>query len=126
MIESIFELNDEIVTHFLSVGIIATMALTDTQQNFVDHTSRFFTRIYVSLLISIFDIECALIFICTFAVLFDTVYNGIKNNEWDYLGQTAESDKFLRDKRFLWYAYKLTALIVLVLLLFFVDVENWI
>jgi MFS superfamily sulfate permease-like transporter len=84
----------------------------------LSHTSRFFQRLSVFLLVFICNHVYGLIFGLTFALLFDSILNLSITRDWNYLGTVSEYDRFLSKYKFLFYLYKIILLITLTYIIY--------
>lgn len=92
----------------------------EKNENFKDHNSRFWQRLFSVLLCGIANIHLGLIAGFTFWLLFDQFKNrvGKVKQPLFYLGTQSKSDKFFKNNLFLYLCLKVFILITIITLIY--------
>ena len=104
-----------------SLAWIYSVAVIDAehfekQQYVEDHTSRFFSRLFVGFLVSLFSVQAGLLIACLFWVSFDSTLNVLRGLPLLYRGENASTDKM---PNLLWIGSKIICLIAAILIIIF-------
>jgi hypothetical protein len=110
-----------LITFFIFIYFAAKIdAEHYNKQEYVeDHSSRWFQRASVALILLTLDINLAIGFIFLFWTTFDATLNKLRGLDLWYIGTTANWDKFWQTKPLLYYKIsKVIALLVALSILF--------